>query len=266
MPSIKPSNPIINWGNPITKGLVFDVPMFEGVGSTATDLVSRRRGALSTATWRMTQQGKATVYAGANEVINFTDVPSIQKSIPSVSIHALVYPIDAGEAGAGCVIRKSSAAIGFWDLRIEAAKNGWNWNTGWSNNPNWTFAPTNSVNYGAWNDVVVVHKSIGDAASRPIAFLNGVKTTTYVTEVTPTGSQTTDDDLLYVGNIGTVRAWNGYISVVRAWNRGLTDQEARQLYTDPWCIYQKPKFRMGYQTVSTAIKDLISFGMIPFSR
>lgn len=30
-------NPKINWGNPITHGLVFDVPLWEGTGNIAED-------------------------------------------------------------------------------------------------------------------------------------------------------------------------------------------------------------------------------------
>lgn len=263
MASIKPSNPIINWGNPITKGLVFDAPFFEGAGGKSFNLVQNIQGVFTNSpTWQGGLYGKELSFGslGGNTAVSYTTNDNRINS--TLMSYEAVFKI---HASAGQYRRPIHVGPAYpnarWDWEIDG---GFKFNAPRSGGTdgNWRIStPTTEVYHHC-----VITMDWSSNSNVPRIYVDG-KEQSVTTNLTPTLTPQNANNIVTIGNETALnQGWGKPIVYTRLWDRLLTPTEVKQLYIDPWCIYQKPRFRMGYQTVSTAIKDLISFGMIPFGR
>lgn len=235
---VKPPRPVIDWKNPLTIGLVFDSSLSEGSGLITWDTVQKTKGSLDNGvSWIKSKYGNCLSFDGIDDAVTYNSSGK-QSGVLSVSVEALVYPTGNGESNEGCIIRKGTQVDQYFDIRRDNGQNTFAWRTDYSNNPGWG-APNGLWSANEWIHIVVVHKNINSTASKPIFYIRGKKYTTYSFEVVPTGSMGSDNSNITIGNIGTIRTWQGYISYVRYWNRALTDSEALLMFSDPWRIYKK---------------------------
>ena len=242
MPTIKPTIPEINWRNPITKGLVFDAPLFEGGGLRTLDIASKVKGVISGApAWVRGPWGWELKFtAASNHLVTFTTIP-IQNDLPVISIEALVYLNGAGESSNGRFFSKGATTRQSLFYQTAAFA---------QNNFLGAFS-TFSVLAGSWGTpgetftipgyyhCIYTH-AVATAAAVPNFWLNGKKQITSNNQ-SSVGTIQADTAALYLGSQATsARDWDGNIVYARMWNRLLNDQEAIKLHQNPWRFYKKP--------------------------
>lgn len=241
---LKPQHPIINWGNPITQGLVFDVPLFEQAGNKATEIARNNLGTISNApVWGKHQVGTDLVFADNNNLITFAS-KGPQNSVPKVTIEALVFPTGENAANDSRFIHKGDNTAKYFCCSL-ANTNRFEFAAGWQTTEgDWD---TPAITLNQWYHLVWTY-GFTNTSEIPICYLNGVSQT-ISTLLSPAGSAPTDTTTnLGIGNRvgGTTKGFVGNIAYVRYWNRILTQTEAKSLYVNPWQIYRKPNFNPFY--------------------
>lgn len=233
---LKPRAPVINWGNPITRGLVFDLPLFEPGGTAVQDIAGKITGTVANSpTFEKNIAGPDLVFADNTNVINFTSRGN-QNSLSQISIEALVYPTGVNSANDSRFIHKGNGNK-YFDCSYQTnTVNGLCFEVNFLTNVGlWQAdAPVNN-----WYHFVATYSS-WSTSTDPILYLNGVSAT--VREIiTPSGTAPSDTTELFVGNrgsaYGSTKGFVGKIVYVRYWNRILNAQEARTLYSNPFQIY-----------------------------
>lgn len=261
----KPTGTVIDWSNPISRSMIVDMPMTEGRGLPRN--LARKNpfsfDGMDTNNWSMGIYGKQLNFAGSDRLLanptnadasflnvqNGLTIQGIWQKTSNISdqFDFLCCHTKVGGSPRKFYITTNSTAL---ECRIRGTSTNYGSNI------------SSAAAEGKWMHTIMTY----DFSYMRVWCEGVLKLETAATEAL------LNDGTLDQFSIGKDRAdWgggdlNGNIALFRMWDRGLKPEEVKQLYTDPWCIYQKPRFRMGYQTVSTAIKDLISFGMLPFSR
>lgn len=263
---IKPNNPKINWGNSLTKGLVFDAPLWEGAGTVTEEDASPAGlevvGTIiaSGATWNKNFFGTDLDFSAAASSVSFANTPASMNALVGTpfSFEALVLERNTGGGGVGRIFHKTAAnPNGSWQVFTgNTAANQFNFQVTYTANGIWTWS--NALPTGVWVHVVVTYDG-RSLSNVPTGFINGVKTAPDIS-VQPTGSPTiTEDTFAYIGNRqNALRNWNGKIAYVRVWNRLLADTEAQSLYQNPWQIYLKPNLNLSYWLVAPAQAAVIA--------
>lgn len=230
----KPTSPKINWGNPLTKGLVFDFPLFEQSGNPV-ELVHRIKTTSNSAasTWAAGVYGSVLSFSGSNASLS---TPTISGP-PAFTHIALINPVGAtiraitgdsnggGDPTAGPEFRiEADNTLGLIQQNIT--------NIG---------ASTGTVTNGIWNFVAVTY----DATGKYVFYINAVPAGSGTNLVTMAPGQ------LQIGaNVpGSSDFFNGSIALVRVYNYALSPAAIRQLYQDPWQIYTKPGMLQSLNTI-----------------
>lgn len=231
MPTVKPRLPILNFRNPLTKGLVFDIPLFEGGGTVARELVKRLNGAITAATWSNHKSGKCLTFSGTTDKI---DIPyTTENSLITLEISVL----RNGDGGnlLGRMINKTNSITFF--SNNSGGQNSYAFSQQFSSGTEqWEFTRPST---GVWKHIVIVYNS-GNTSNTPSIYMDGVLQSLSNTVHTGSGSAASNTNDYFIGNNSTsIRNWDGKIAYVRLWNRLLSPSEARKLYQDPWCIYRK---------------------------
>lgn len=233
----KPRRPITNWGHPITRGLVFDAPLFERGGIVANDIVGKMKGTItaSGATWEVGQYGPDLNFSATASNVNYT-VPtgSALESLTQMSYEALFYYAGLGGSSLGRVFEKGSTN-GYFLVYADTTTLLQLFSGHSTTNGNWTIGAIEN----AWTHMVVTYDN-SSVSNTPVVYINGTLVT--VTAITaPVGSVLADDATMSIGNnSGGTRNWNGKISYTRAWSRILNRSEVIDLAANPWCIYKQP--------------------------
>lgn len=239
---IKPKLPIIDYSNPITKGLVFEDPMYEGAGTKSIDdILSDPLGTItgSGATWDKHLYGIDLDFSAAASNVVYVS-PAAVNTLARFSVEFLFYNRSAGGSSSGKVLYKGTSLTlpYFWcgtgtagHMRLQV---GYGTTAGF-----WDV----SINTNQWYHYVVTY-TMGNVNNVPTVYLNGINTS-FVQTQTPVGTTPSDDTGLYVGNRQDgLRNFDGKIVYVRIWNRLLAAAEARQLFMNPWGICKQNKPRM----------------------
>lgn len=241
---LKPQVPQINWNNPLTKGLVFDAPMYERGGTLTRDLASGTYGTLANGpTWVSNANGSAINFDNVDDIINFTAVAS-QTTLTLITVESLIYPTGWGEATAGGrLLTKGAAPRIFWGLSsLVGAGREINCHTfgigGTGGDGQW-YTPTDSLALNKWWHISATY-DFSSLSNVPIMYINGAAQT--LTQLAlPQTAYDADTTVLDIGNRAAGdRTFAGYVSYVRIWNRILLAAEIRQLYDSPWKMYRKP--------------------------
>lgn len=239
---VKPRVPIINWNQPITKGLVWDSAFCEGGNANRLETISKQNGVITAAVGNVDIYGQNVDFSGsASSKVAYTAVPPAAQSLTQISFEFLVNYQSTGGGGLGRIAQKTSVTPnGRWivfsghgasnQLSFQVTYNTtsgiWDWNS---------FFP--GVPFG-WTHGVITYD--GSAlANIPIAYNNG-KRIAVSASIQPVGVWNADDANLYIGaRNDNTRNWGGKISYFRYWNRILNDQEVKQLANNPWQIYKQ---------------------------
>lgn len=237
---LKPSRPKINWGNPVTKGLVFDAPFWEGAGTFVEDDASPLEevlGILTSATWDKNFYGTDLDFSAAASRVQFT-TPSAVNALPALSVEVLFYFRSLGGGSLGRVVNKGpgTGVTTPWFIFTDTG-NFLTFSSGYATSTD-NYRGSASLVANTWNHAIfTITMGIGNA---PILYFNGVNTSVSRT-ATGLGAAATDDTNLYIGNrADSTRALDGKIAYTRIWNRLLTPTESRSLYVNPWQVYAEP--------------------------
>lgn len=236
---IKPSNPQINWNNPIARGLIFDLPFIERGGTSVRDLVRKLTGTFTgTPSWSIGQHGSGLAFTGHDaDKVTFTTPPPLN-DIHRISVEVM-FIADATPSDGDRLFHKG----------VSSGAGARYFQTGeWVNGQGMYVAADWTGNQGAWRTPLpstgVVHHYLvtyddASPSNDPIVYLDGqVQSITEV--VTPSGSRSADTTELYIGNRNSGSfSWKGKIFYIRYWNRILTYREVIELYRDPYLIYKR---------------------------
>ncbi|MCE9546918.1 MAG: LamG domain-containing protein [Planctomycetia bacterium] len=234
MPIPKPSFPILQLGHPLARGLLCAFPLHEGSGGRSHDLLRARTGAWSGSGshWIGSQHGWAASFNGTDDYLEWT---------PSIALTT--------SWTAACWFRCTSGSSVFRPL-VE-------WSTPSSSNRYGIFLGTNgipSIGYGTdghtcgstdcrdsqWRLLV----GSFDGTNRAL-HLNGV----LQANNTSSSLGLTLANVLRIGRFAhTGSFWfAGQIAGALIYNRVLSANEIRQLYADPWGMYQPTAFEPAWR-------------------
>lgn len=238
---LKPKSPRIDWKNPLTSGLVFDEPFFEGGGKPEANILTDILGTASNITFEDEQFGKALNFTNASSLLSYTTTTP-QNSLSAVSVMVVAKILGAGGGNLARLVQKGDTSNYFWVSWYDTS--GGTPNISWVNGFasvdelvtfNWT---TDS----AWHTWIFTNSNLSSGtATNMNIFLDGVKQTL---SSTTNGSGALDGDTteLRIGNRGGLdRNLNGKIALVRYWNRVLRLDEVKNITNHPFGIYAKHK-------------------------
>jgi len=241
--SVKPPVPVIDWSNPLTKGLVAAVDYSSSSGTNARELVGNIAGTFTGSTPSFGPYGTQRTFNGNTDQDLYTLAPS--QIIPTggkVSGEVLIFNGGFNVGSNGNTMLSKGNNVGsqpFFNMRFNPGTPAnielyayWNGSfASWQIN-------SNTLNNGQWYHIVMTY-DYGSTSNVPIFYVNGIQQTV-ATGTAPSGSPGPDDGSLYIGNTsvgGGTRGFNGNISYGRVWNRLLSQPEILSLYQNPWQIY-----------------------------
>ena len=247
---IKPQVPMIEWDDPLTRGLVFDASFFEGGGVSPIDTISRRKGTFNgSPVWKNTQFGRAIDFVAPDttHAVTFTTGSEVN-GLTRNSYEAIIYIRSWGSQSDRLFI-KGPGGNNYFSIALESTALKLEISASFNAGANFGYWQV-PISVGVFNHVVVTYDG-GSTSNDPVVYINGIPVT--VTEVgTPSGSRDSDSALIGIGNRSEStfdRSFNGLILYTRYWNRILSAGEARSLYENPWRIYEQPN---RYQPLNSA--------------
>lgn len=245
---IKPRNPQINWGNPLTKGLVIHSPMFERGGVVAKELVTNLKGTLATPTWVDDLYGPALLFNGTSDVLTLNQIPVTTST--RISILAVINPSDLS-AFRTIICQRNGGSCGYY-FRIGTNSGDGLLHFGYTSGGLFAvYAAGPAVTINKWQ--VVGAQFSFTATSTVNYYMNGVKSIASVItgqagpdnpNVPSTVGRRTDNSMQFAGRKATVFVWN----------RLLTDGEWAKISADPFQIYKKQQ--KLYFIIPSVIKTL----------
>lgn len=237
---VKPPNPVIDWGNPITKGLIFDAPLFEGAGLISTTVTKKEKGTFTNSpTWQKGRYGYEVTFGslGGNSAITYTTVDNKVNS--TLMSYESIFKINAS---AGQYRRPIHIGAAYpntrWDweidggFKINAPRSG-------GTDGNWRIStPTTEVYHHC-----VITMDWSSNSNVPVVYIDG-SSVAVTTNLTPTLSPQNANNIVIIGNSADVnQGWGSPIVYARLWDRIITKQEVKSLYANPWQIYKKPSIQ-----------------------
>jgi len=248
MYAVKPLFPQLYLNRKLTSGLVFDVPFFEGAGTSPLELVNRMTpSAVGSPTWTDTTLGKSFKSIAANlNYYLYSACPTQMQGIINPTMELIAFPTDITTSRNVFIKGTTSTRHHYFGIRTDnTSTNAWCWMLDYSgNNPGWG-SPNPTLVLNAINHVFVTHSNIASTSTTPTFYINGRKYTTYSFAVAPTGTINADDAKVVIGADDSpaptsANTFAGNIILGRIWNRNLSDQDIAELTYDPWCIYTPP--------------------------
>lgn len=226
---------MINWANPITKGLIFDAPFFEKATLKPRDAVVGNDSStltLGVGGYTVKTQGVAMNYDNASGTNLFWNTRAFQDNLTVYSFETLIYILGTGGGGLGRLFVKGNGnAPGYIMSNISATDLAINIQTVTTNGQWIAAVPSSNV----WHHIVF---TLNEAAQPAIIYVDG-KPQTLTTNTTSAGARAGESAHLYVGNTQSgLRGFNGYMAYFRQYNRILTPNEVRSLYANPWQVYR----------------------------
>lgn len=244
---IKPRLPILDKLHPLTRGLVFDVPLFEGSGSVAREFLRKYKGTIVNPTWSTSHMGKVLNFNGAGRGVTFTNIPALQ-AFNYLSVEFYLYRLGAGGDGYGTVFDfgDSTTERSWLNMQNDNYDGGWGMriNTFYTNREKvWSVDyPSNNI----WHHYVISYDHT-NKDNVPLVYKNAVKIAV-TNRFDASWTQTINSNDLSIGRsfeTGGDEYFGGYIAYFRLWKRILRPDEVAQLYVNPWCIYKKPPIYLG---------------------
>lgn len=233
----------IDWGNPITRGLVLAEnlanPFFDGLGKTNT-VVGTKVSASAV--------GMVTGFGSSG--VGTTDSIQTQLTTHSVQRSYFALALANGSAAGGdfgrILDKRVSGAQVELIFRDDSAGTT-TFSRAWTSDGSWFFTNPPA---GQWHKYLVRYDA-SSTANYPVIQVNGVRQSLTVS-TTPSGSLVNTDDAFVIGNRknDSARNWSGQIALVLIWDRILNDNEARAINENPWQIF-KPLPRRIFVPLAT---------------
>ena len=215
----------INWGNPLTKGLVGYWLMNEGGGSKIYDFNENRKniGTITNAIWVPGKFGSCLNFDGTGDYVSISG-PTVPGGNAPFTFLAWIYP-------------SSNTAISdsiIWDLTdqnlLRISESGTTqaqvvFNAFTTNDR--VSSGTGTITLNAWNQVVGLY----DGSQMKI-YTNGL----FRAAVTPTGTYAAST-MSRIGTRGATNDFDGKIDSVMCFNRALSASEIAELYREPFAMF-----------------------------
>lgn len=233
MALLKPKVPVINWSNPLTKGLISCFPFFEGGGSSTLDIFNKQSGAFGfdngggdlggVPVWANDIFGRCISFAGASKisikgvVSNMTTAYTLAVFVKrsAVTVRGNMFRSDIGGEDKLWFNFQSDNTI-----RIYMAET----------TPNATATASIGTDNN-WHLAMATY----NGSTVNIYFDGILKATQGVTGTISPGA-------LSIGQGSGTGSITGLMANALIWKRSLTSSEAKQLYTNPFQIYRKSSF------------------------
>jgi hypothetical protein len=243
MSYIKPIRPVLNTQLAIVSGLVFDMPLFEGFGTSVLELINAANGTLSGSggpTWESKDFGKDVLFSDNTDVITSASVTA-QNSLSAVSVECLVYPTGNNAALDARVIHKGPGQK-YFDVGWESISSNtrFDWRGGFATTDVEVLTPT-IPGFNQWYHLVFTNSNLSQTSGAGVLIYQNNVSQSLTINTTGAGAQSADSTDLGVGNRpasgGSTKGCPGRIAYVRYWNRVLSSTEVTTLYKDPFGIY-----------------------------
>lgn len=227
----KPQTLQLNWGSPLTKGLVLAVPFTEGSGNNVRDLVSKKMGTATTTTWVNTLLGRSiNVDGSSTSKVLYTNSSLLDITGP-FTLSIWVCPIGGGNF----ILDKNGTTSAGYGFQLNGNYFG-TVNTLVINiNNSQLSANANVFTLGQWSHVCATF----DGVSGYKVYSNSVLNRSFTAAAVPL----TNTASLAIGNkTAGGAATSGNINHALLYNRALTHTEIKQLYLSPWKIYRDQQY------------------------
>lgn len=227
--ALKPRVPTINWSDPLTDNLIIDIPLYERNSTSVKELVRKVDETFAGAPfWNEGPFGAGVQFDGTDDGIISSTVTDLTTKKDNWSTQCM---FKVGSTASEQVMINLSRVNdnGLNSIEIEGGL------------IKWLLNGVARVSTG----VTPVVGNIYDVVLRRLsgttqAFVNGIITS---------GTSTSNPDGQTVNNVNLgcarlngstlFRFFNGTVYLGRHWERALSENEVRQLYTNPWRIYKR---------------------------
>jgi len=230
----------LDTGNPLARAAVFALPFNDVFSATPFDPIGKTVCSLSGTKWNSIKAGGLGLGFGLVQGVNtadklttaFTDATAVQRSF------SMWFYLDGAGGGNAHMWSKGSVEqvqFGGTDLTILYYIRAWSVTNG-----TWTITGPST---GTWHHFALTYDG-SSTSNNPAIYLDGSPVTVSVA-ATPAGSLSTADTSVYqLGNITSgASGWDGMLDNFCIWNRILTAGEVRQLYAEPYAIWQPQPLR-----------------------
>lgn len=230
---IKPRVPVIDWSNPLSRGLLFDVPMFEGGNLNPIDLVSRRKmTSNSGVSWIKSLFGNTQLYNLTTGKSSMTSA-AFQNSPSAITLLFIANPSSVNQGSGGRLFVKGSTSY----IEIFFSTTQMTVQAPWS-----TTGEQSVFSLSGFYDrphifLLTYSGVVGDHFA---LYIDGAPITR-VSGTNSTGTRNADDANIYLGNRApdTNRGFNGSIQLARYWNRVFRIPEIISMTKNPLQIYTR---------------------------
>lgn len=228
---LKPKIPVINWINPLTKGLIFDMPFFERSGNP-NDIARKYSGTNTSGTWNTGPIGSHLILGGTPANVSFNSPITTTAGQP-ISIQA-VFSFTSSTNGTVIGIRNGSSASKWTAMRANGNGAG---QVNFLHDALGSGANVDSATT-TFNDGLV-HNAVGVYDGNFILlYVDGKFEATSISKPNAALNETGTWRIGRRSDLA-VEYVTGKIYVARIWNRGLNSNEIKLLNIDPWIIYRK---------------------------
>lgn len=242
MSSINPPNkgyrpPVIDYGNPIAKGIVLDWNAYFQSPFKAIDNVHNSVATVTNSPTTSIRKYGPSIDMGTNADYAWSDKEWASK-FNQISLEMIFLRDGPGTNNYGLLFRHWDSAL---DKKWVEVYND-NGNGGWGLSFNFQFDDRQriwSVPYptnGEVNHYILTYDHTVYTGSAPLIWKNGVAQT-LTDRLNNSQSNTWTPNDLQIGI-----NWDGAHYLYRYWNRLLTANEVTSLFVDPWQIYKQPRF------------------------
>lgn len=245
----KPDQPrMIDWGHPIAKGLRLCLHCFEGGGEGAFDLVTGLRWTFegtTKPTWGVGPHGRMVNCDGSDGSEVRSPAYALYQPSGAMSVHAICKPETADLSGFHGIYSGNNGDHNQGLLQSASGK--FEYKHGASGAPALTAI---SPAAGTWYNVLGVTETVTTGGCK--IYLNGQQDGTGDAVAI---SYNTNPEAVGTSYGLSGRAWNGDVATVRLWERGLTADEARWLYEEPY-VFLLPYRGRHYVSIPSVVPAL----------
>jgi hypothetical protein len=239
---VKPRSPVINWGHPLARRLIIDIPLFENGGIIANELVCKTKESFVGApVYGVGIMGPQRTFGGASDAITSVTTRTLTTKTDNFTM-AVCFNTAASANGAEYVMMNLSNVNDNAGVSIEINDHNLSLLINGVARVSTGFAPVVGTIYTAF-----FRRLQGTSQM----FLNGS-----TLSATSASNPNTNPSNINLGcarqNATTLfRYFNGTIYWGRFWERALTIPEMCNLTVNPWQIYQSSKLTLGKAPATT---------------
>jgi len=230
----------IDWGHPLSQGLVGAWLMNEGGGNIVRDLVKGNNGTLvGNTNWSSSVKGIATNFDGNGDYINIPNFKMVVDAFSPFSIVFALYPLTTADYNQ--TIGELTTGWNCFRFHTESGS-GVYCGVGGDNGDRFTPTelPLGTVTRNSWNNFVFTI----DSGNPGFAYGSGrfYKNGNLLAKKTFTSGLNEDWSGFIIGQPDT-NTINGKFGRLYIYSRALSPSEIQQLYSEPYCFIQPIKRR-----------------------